>query len=376
MGLRGKMEAMARGEVSTSALEAYGTSNNDAYDLLERVSPEGPAQLAAWCAFVLQTHGDNLIASGSSPGFCSREALDDATQLYQLAGAWLNRARAAQARTDYVLDTVVPQPYLKQGPQGDGQVKALRKTLWTVQSRLGAHLNARSSEPVYARLAPTLPALQSALDTGAGLPGSKPSPELLATIGATLVAALDRAYQAGQLLAMTELIAARPEPPPEQVERDSATLTMFLPGDPGFDPWCLSDPLELMERKLGQSLGWATRKLDEFWASDPDPAKTLALQAQIASAIENGLAVRLPQATGKLGEVAKSCPWPGVLLAEHAFDLDGRRLNPGDQFVLSVGAEPDGFRRTIAVSAARQVVPTDRDLERAEDERWAKKHGY
>ena len=52
MGLRGKMEAMARGEVSTSALEAYGTSNNDAYDLLERVSPEGPAQLAAWCAFV------------------------------------------------------------------------------------------------------------------------------------------------------------------------------------------------------------------------------------------------------------------------------------------------------------------------------------
>jgi hypothetical protein len=308
MGLRERLSAAAHGEVSTSALEAYGTSNNDAYDLLERVPSEGPARLAAWCAFVLQTHADNLIASGSGPGYCDRDAFDDATRAYQFAGTWLDRARAAQARADYVLDTVVPQPYLKLGPQGEGQAKALRKTLWTLQSRLGAHLNARSSEPVYTRLAPTLPALQSALDTGAGLPNSKPSPELLATIGATLISALDRAYQAGQLLAMTELIASRPDPPADQGERDSASLTIFLPGDPGFDPWCVTDPLELIEREFGQSVGWATRKLVEFWASDPEPAKTLALQAQIASAIENGLAARLPQPTGKLGEITKSCP--------------------------------------------------------------------
>ena len=377
MGLRGRLSAAARGEVSTRALEMYGTANHDAYDLLERLPPEGPARLAAWCAFVLQTHADNLIHSGSAAGFCDREAFEDATTLYRLAAGWLDRARAGQASTDYVLDTVVPQPYVKpRGPQGEGQVKALRLTLWTVQSRLGADLAARSAEPVYARLAPTLASLQSALDTGAGLPASKPSPELLATIGSTLLGALDRAYQGGQLLAMTELLASRPEPPRAPATAAAATLTMFLPGDPGFDRWCLTDPLERMERESSGE-GFAIRKLDEFWASDPEPAKTLALQAEIAAAVENGLADYVPQSGGSLAKIARSSPWPGVLLVKGRFVVDGHELAPGDRFVLSVGAGPDGFRRTVAVMPAQPMAAvTDEDAQRAEDERWARKHGF
>ena len=75
MSLRDKFEAHLRGEVSAADLTAYASANGDAYDLLESVPAEGPARLAAWCAFVLQTHADNLLASGSAPGFCERGRL-------------------------------------------------------------------------------------------------------------------------------------------------------------------------------------------------------------------------------------------------------------------------------------------------------------
>jgi hypothetical protein len=375
MGLRGKLGAAARGEVSTSALEAYGTANNDAYDLLERVPAEGPERLSAWCAFVLQTHADNLVGSGSAPGYCDPEAFADATSLYQLAGAWLSRARAARTGTGNALDTVVPQPYLQsRGPQGGGQVRALRATLETVQSRLGADLASRSTEPIYQRLAPTLPALQSALDAGAGLSRSKAGPELLATIGSTLLVALDRAYQTGQLLAMPDLIASTPAPSPAPAEANSTTLTMFVPGDPGFDRWCLTDPLEHIRQRES---AFAIAALDRFWASDPEPAKTLALQAQIAGAIEKGLADYLPEAVGRLAEIAKSCPWPGVLLVKAAFVVGDTQLGVADQFVLSVGSDGTGFRRTIAVISAHLLPElSEQDAQLIDDEHWAREHGF
>ena len=63
-------------------LTAYASANGDAYDLLESVPAEGPA----WCAFVLQTHADNLLASGSAPGFWDQGAYHDARIDYDLAG--------------------------------------------------------------------------------------------------------------------------------------------------------------------------------------------------------------------------------------------------------------------------------------------------
>lgn len=374
MGLRDRMGAMARGEVSTDALAAYSVANSDAYDLLDNLPPEGPARLSAWCAFVIQTHADDLIGSGSSAGFCDQAALDDAAMLYQFAGAWLNRARAAQASAKYSLDTSVPQPYSRaSSPLGRGQVKALMKTLETVQSRLGADLSERESDPVHDRVAPALPALQSALDAGAAINVGKASPEMLAMVGGTLAAALDRAYQAGQLLAMPELIA-KPTPPPPPAATGAAGLTMFLPGDPGFDRWCLTDPLSHIQQRDNPR---APAELDAFWRSDPEPAKTIALQAEIAAAIEGGIADYLPETPTRLVVIAETCPWPGVLIAKQQFVLGGRALNAGDRFILSVGPDSGGFRRKIEVSQASQAGPAgDEDLQREEDERWARKRGF
>ena len=348
MGLRGKVGAFARGEVSTAALAAYGAGNGDAYDLLEQLPEEGPARLAAWCAFVFQSHADNLLASGSSPGFCDQEAFEEARALYELAGGWLDRARTARARPGSSLDVVVPQPYLRpHGPQGSGEVAALRATVETVQSRLGADLACCRNGSTAERLRPTLAVLQSALDAASGLDaGHGASPELKVAIAQTLLAALDRGFQAGQLLAMTELLAKPPPEPGRAPALGSATLALLLPGDPGFDPWCLTDPLQREQRDAD---GVSAGLLERFWGSDPEPAKTIALQSQVLAAIENGAADYLPEGTyGTLAEIAKHCPWPGVLLASSDLAIAGEQIGAGERFVLAVGGDGGEFRRELA----------------------------
>jgi hypothetical protein len=356
MGLRGKVGALARGEVSTAALTFYAAANQDAYDLLDRIAAEGPAAVSAWCAFVLQIHADNLTASGTAPGYCHPDAFADATVLYELAAGWLERAREAQASTEYALDVVVPQPYPQlHGAQNADQLSALRKTVEAVQSRLGAALAARQSRPIEARLRPTLPALQAALDAAEGAGRStEPTPELRAAITRPLAAALGHAFQAGQLLAMPGLAAKRPpEPPPAPAVSSSTTLAAFMPGDPGFDPWCLTDPVERLSRvEDAASIGM----LDELWRADPEPAQTLALQAQIAAALEGGAIDYMPEAPASLQAVAGGCPWPGVLFAKSDLVLGGEQIEAGDQFLLAVGADGETFRRGIERISARAVA--------------------
>ena len=124
---------------------------------------------------------------------------------------WLERAHGATTSGDWRLDVIVPAPYPRpHGAQGRAELEAMRKTLETVQARAGVDLEARKGDPIYARLSPTLAAVQSALDSAVGLaPGHSPRPELQATLAQTLLGGLDRAYQAGQLLAKPELLANR-----------------------------------------------------------------------------------------------------------------------------------------------------------------------
>jgi hypothetical protein len=356
MGLRGKVGALARGEVPTASLNSYSAANQDAYNLLERVETEGAARLAAWCAFVLQIHADNLAGSGSTPGYCDPEVHGDATFLYELAAGWLDRARTAQLNPDNALDVIVPQPYPRlHGSQNATQLSALRRTVETVESRLGAALATQRSGTIEARLRPTMPALQAALDGAAGMSrGREPNPELMARVVHALLAALGRGYEAGQVLAMPNLIAdlaaATPTGPSAT---SSATLQMFLPGDPGFDRWCLTDPIKRF--KWTEEPG-SIAMLDAFWEADPEPAKTLALQAQIAAALEAGTIDYMPEAAASLRTIARKCPWPGVLYSKGDLSVGEEQIETGDQFVLAVGSDEEAFQRRIVRVSARTVA--------------------
>ncbi len=126
-------------------------------------------------------------------------------------------------------------------------------------------------------------------------------------------------------------------PPPAATR--AAGLTMFLPGDPGFDPWCLTDPLSHIQQRDNPRARPGLRRVLEI---DPEPAKTIALQAEIAAAIEGGIADYLPETPTRLVVIAETCPWPGVG-AKQQFVLGGRALNADDRFILSVGPDSGRF---------------------------------
>ncbi len=367
MSLRDKLEAHVRGEVSTGDLASYSSANSAAYDMLDGLPPEGDARLAAWCAFVLQTHADNLVSSGSASGFCEQEAYDEARVLYELVGGWLDRARRAGASGDWKHDVVIPAPYPRpRGAQGRAELEAMRKTLETVQARAGVDLAARKGDPIYDRLSPALAAVQSALDAAVGLAaGHSPAPELQGTLAQTLLGGLDRAYQAGQLMAKPELLALPKALAPLPGPAGSAALTLFLPGDPGFDPWCLTDPIE---RRARQDDGVSAGQLAELWQSDPDPSRTLAIQTEIAAALEAGSVDYLPDdLAGSLHVVSSKRPWPGAMYvyAQAGVSIGGQQLDEGDRFILAVGGGAgDGFQRAIvrlSAKAAKQLTSDDEE---------------
>ena len=153
----------------------------------------------------------------------------------------------------------------------------MRKTLEAVEARAGTAIEARRGEPVYERLQPTLGIMRAALDAALVLArGHTPDPSVELALVQTLHAALDRGYQAGQLLAMPELLASpgRTVPP---VTRAPHRWRSFVPGDPAFDPWCLTDPIE--RRRLASDCQ-SVAKLDDFWAKHPEVEQLLALQSR------------------------------------------------------------------------------------------------
>jgi hypothetical protein len=367
MGLRDRLEASLRGEVSTADLVTYASSNQDAYDLVDELPTQGVAALAAWCAFVLQTHADNLLGSGSTPGHCVQPAYEEARVLIQLAAAWLERARSAQSSERYRLDVAVPQPYPR--PYGEfhvDELRAMRKTLEAVEARAGTAIEGRRGEPIYERLQPTLGIMRAALDAALVLSrGRTPEDTVEAALVQSLHAALDRGYQAGQLLAMPELVALPTRKPPPSV-LSPASLAVARPGDPMFDPWCLTDPIERRRLSAHRS---SSATLDEFWKSYPHPEQLLAVQAEILSAREAGTADYLLAAdAGSLRQFTAKCPWPGAFLALSPIVVGGQALDEGDRFLLSAGGGEEPYRCVIVRLSARvaeQLLAADEEARSA-----------
>jgi hypothetical protein len=319
---------------------------------------------------VLQTHGDNLLASGATPGYCGQEAYDEARIRYEFVRNWLERSRATLKSGDWKIGVVIPAPYPRpQGPQGMAELRALRSTLETVEARLGADLQARRTDPAYDRLQPTLEVVESALDSSLGLSSGTPSPELQATLSLTLLSALDRAYEAGQLLAKPDLLAKPQNEKPAPAPTGATALSLFRPGDPAFDPWCLTDPIERRDR---QADGVAAGMLDDFWRADPNPERTLSIQADIAGALEDGTTDYVPnEMAGSLEQFTRKCPWPGVLWAKGPLQIGGQQLDEGDRFVLAVGGSGEGFRcALVRLSAAAAAQFADADSPRTGAHVW------
>jgi len=99
------------------------------------------------------------------------------------------------------------------------------------------------------------------------------SQELHERIEQSVKEALGAYYLAGQLSAMPELVGRHPVP----ASVTGAGQRLAAPGEPGFDPWCLTDPRSRANWKRDDQ---ARDAIDLLWQADPDPSATLDLQAR------------------------------------------------------------------------------------------------
>jgi hypothetical protein len=361
MGLRDSLAAKARGDVSTKDLIAYGRAGSDAYDLLDQLPATGYPRLCAWNAFVLQTYGDKLLASGESPGYVSPETAEEVAVLYQLVGGWLARARQMTANAAYRLDVYVPQGlphHWQTTPRTTEQLIAMRDVFQAVQARLSSDLKAfTGADDDRTRLQ----ALELAVDSDGDYLDKvwtrDPGPDLRTTLGTTLTGALDRAYQLGQLLAVPALLDELHSQP---VRAPRTGPQLRLPGEPGFDLWCLTDP---MERRRMEGDGTFWQHLEAMWQADPHPERTLAIKAEIDAALASGAVDYLPsEGVGQLYRLADHCPWPGVLVVKTPVLIGGKELEKGEKFVFAVSHDDGNFERAIVVAPANEWLPEPDDV--------------
>ncbi|HEU5391354.1 MAG TPA: hypothetical protein VFV73_36170 [Streptosporangiaceae bacterium] len=107
-------------------------------------------------------------------------------------------------------------------------------------------------------------------------------------------------YRLGQLLAMPALL--------DHVEVKAvpvAGTSLPLPGQPGFDPWCLTDS---SSRSAWQADPAAVRAIEMLWRYDPDPAATVGIQSQINAALVSRSIVLAATASRKSGQYYFCCP--------------------------------------------------------------------
>jgi hypothetical protein len=178
---------------------------------------------------------------------------------------------------------------------------------------------------------------KAAADYAAGLGDT---PEVRAEVLAQVRVALERLYLLGQLLAMPHL-ATQPPPGPKRTSKVAPSRPLPSPGRKGFDAWCLTDPRVVKPLKRIRAANLA---IDEMWAADPDPAKTLALKSEIDAALYRA-------DIGYDSSHFYACPWSAVYVVKQPLRIGSRALEPLQTFTVDIGLEKGRFHRRIVAGS-------------------------
>lgn len=351
-----RIAAKLEGEVSADTAEAYRRAGADAYDLLveceqRRSTQSASAQtpwiedpaacrmfLCTWCAFALQTLGDAFLdadyrenprTAGFVPPVTARQVL----LFYEDVEPWLGRARAAQSSERFALDVRLPARlpgWVDVEPCPREHLAAMRDAcrLLCDHAELAVadleHAAGTERGDAVSRVREALAETRSAADYADRLHADTMTPELHRRTEATIKRGVEGAYRIGQLAAM-----------PDLADLARAPARLPAPGEPGFDPWCLTDP---DSRALWQRDRQARRAVELLWRSDPNPERTLAIQSELDESREAG-EIRYARAGGvNLGHYY-CCPWAPIYEATRPVTIAGRRLASGDRFTFDVSAE-------------------------------------
>jgi hypothetical protein len=377
-GLIGRLVAHLHGEVAADALEAYRRAGGGVYDLLDDldrmrleafVQEGGPWQAPAatknalLCgsnALALQLLADQLLEADyrcepRTVGYVVPETAEQALAYYSQVAAWLSRAMQAIHNPNFDLDVSVPAPlppwvHRVDCPDAylDGLLHGLHRLRVHAEAALGDFRRACGDEQPHAmaRIEGIAAEAAAATDYADGLGGARVA-DVRIQVLAHVRTGIERFYLLGQLLAMPHL-ATKPLPkaarrPPAAAGASArAPRPLPGPGQKGFDRWCLSDPRIVKSLK---KIGGANTSIDLMWAGDPDPAKTLALHADIAAAL-----VRDDIAYDSSHYF--DCPWSAVYLAKRPVKIGPYAVQPLETFTLAIDRTARRqFRRRILIGS-------------------------
>ncbi len=374
-----RLLSLLQGEVSANTLEAYRRASLAVFDLLDQAEqermgfaaegknawtmpPAKQAELAcSWSAFVLQTLGNAFLDADyrdnpQTRGFVPPVTADQILRFYTPVEGWLTRGQQAHANPHFKLDIQIPAPLpewseVEPCPNSHlhGMIEATRAIRDHAQSALNVIEKAEGLTPEQEKQRGAVRELFAAAASKAGyadqMHSSNPSRDVHERIEEQLKVAIEQFYKMGQLAAMPTAADTFRPPSPQP-----APKSLALPGERGFDPWCLSDRQARENYRYDRE---AQKAIDVMWQLDPDPKKTLGIKAEVDAAYTRGDISFALDRYGKTLGYFFCCPWGSVYVVNRGLTLGGVRLAPLQQFVYDVTAEGFNlgvpFRRHIKV---------------------------
>ncbi len=356
-----RVRAALSGEVSAQTVEAYHRAGGAVFDLYVEMeqrrgelatehvdlwdldSSTGAQFLCSWNSFALQTLGDAFLAADYSAdpktvGFLPKVTERQVLAFYSEVEPWVSRAHQAHGNPEYEFDVVIPARlpmWVAVDPCPHAHLDAMLAACTTIREH--AELAVADVERAaadrhgsdLAQLRQALSAVTSAADHAASLDHHHAPRELHARIEDAIKSAIEGAYRRGQRAAIPRLISN-----PEVVTGGARALP--APGEADFDAWCLTDP---QSRSRWQNDRQAQRAMTQLWQRDPDPHRTLSIQAEINAALAAG---NIRYATDRVGNPLGNyycCPWSPIYAATRSTTIAATRLRQGQQFAFEVSAE-------------------------------------
>lgn len=385
-----RLASALSGEVPATTVEAYRRAGQAAYedfltaerlrqdlvlagtDLWSTSKGQASQLLCAWNAFVLQSLGDEFVeadyrANRRTVGYLPPVTAEQAARFLGEVEQWSSLAHRAAADPSFdvaaerVLPAALPAWVEVEPcpvPHLDAMLAASRIMRDRTEGALADFIRLGSTESKAAtvsRLTGMVADATSATTYAESMWVPNATFEVHQRVEVSVRRGISAYYLVGQLLAVPELL----DRPAVQV----ATVTGArkpLPGEAGFDPWCLTDPAG---RDSWQRDPSARRAVETLWRFDPDPAATLVVQAQIDAAADLGLITAGIDARGRRTGNFYCCPWPAIYLVREPVTIASRALRAGEQFTFDVSAEEmsegGSFKRNVVVGPFHPTTEVD-----------------
>jgi hypothetical protein len=333
--------------------------------------------LCSWNAFVLQNLGDKFLQSDydSNPatiGYVPPITGDQILTFYGQVEAWISMAQQAHSNPNYRLEVSLPAelpPWSEIEPCPHSHLHAMLEATRSVREHAQAAMlflpdNDQLTDPIQQAqghsIRQTLAAAVSKARYAEDLHGDNPSREVHERVEPFLKEAIEGFYRLGQFIAIPQLITIAVDNQSGKVQTHpqfQENRKFALPGQTGFDPWCLTDPVRKSKLMADKK---ARHAIHELWRLDPAPEKTLAIQAEIAAAFERkDIVYAADQSGNRLGHFF-CCPWAPVYSVVRPLTIGGKRLSVFQKFLFDVTAEGvnlgSQFKRHIMVAEFKSTT--------------------